>query len=384
MNDFIIKPAKQPNKPRVALVCDWLTGGGAERVMKALHQIYPDAPIYTSYASPAQRRVFDTADVRTSGFLQTKLGGKLRKFLPILRERYFEKLDLGDYDIVISASGAEAKGVKVGEGTLHINYCHSPTHYYWVRYDEYVSNPGFGYFNPIARLGLRILVASRRKWDRAAAQRPHIIIANSSVTRDRIAEYYGRESTVIFPPVDVEHFGLNTKHKRIGFVIAGRQTMYKRFDLAVEVCSKLNLPLKVVGDGPEHKTLRSIAGPNVEFFTNVSDTEMVHHFQTAEAFLFPGLEDFGITPVEAMACGTPVLAYKAGGALDYVVPGLSGDFFAQQTAASLRTALRDFDASTYEPQAIRAHAEKFSTQKFAQAIHAFVDNEYAAFSDNKQ
>ena len=374
-----LKPPAKARAPKIALVCDWLVGGGAERVMKALHEMYPSAPIYTSYASPSQRGVFEHATIYTSGFLSSRLGGVLRKFLPALRERYFEKLDLSGYDIVISASGAEAKGIVVPETTLHINYCHSPTHYYWVRYDEYLNAPGFGIFNPIARLGLKASIRQRRKWDLAAASRPDVMIANSTITQQRITKFYGRESVIVFPPVDVDHFGLNTKHKRLGYVIAGRQTPYKRFDLAVEACTKLKLPLSVVGDGPDHDKLVAMAGPTIEFYTNVSDTEMVHHFQTAEAFIFPGLEDFGITPVEAMACGTPVVAFKDGGALDSVKEEVSGAFFNQQTTGSLTRALKNFDASSFDPITVRSHAEQFSTKHFKQAISKLVDTSYEEF-----
>lgn len=362
--------------PRVAIIHDWLVGGGAERVVYELHKIYPDAPIYTAFCNKKSREYFKGADIRT-GFMQKFPFSKLYKFLPILREYWFERLDLTEYDLIISSSGAEAKGIKnIRPSALHINYCHSPTHYYWIRYYEYLQNPGFGIFDPIARIGLKLLIENRQKWDYRAAQRPKYMIANSSCVKDRIEEIYNRESTVIHPPVDTHRFS-NIKYqisdiRRSGFVIAGRQTPYKRIDLAVEACTKADLPLTVIGNGPDHKKLKKIAGPTITFLTNVSDKEIVKHFQNAKAFIFPNEDDFGITPVEAMASGTPVIALKAGGALDYVIPGKTGEFFEKQTSEALAETLKNFDPNKYNPSIISAHAEQFSVKVFQKNIADFV------------
>lgn len=328
------------SKPKVAIVHDWLVGGGAEKVVEALHQMYPDAPIYTSYASTEWQEKLNNKVV--TGYLQSWPFSKLRKFIPFLRIWWFESLDFSDYDLVISSSGAEAKGIKTGEHTLHVNYCHAPTHYYWSRYDEYLKNPGFGVFDPLARFGLKLLVGPLRKWDYKAAQRPDKIIANSTYTKRKIKQYYGRDSVVIFPPVDTKRFKQKTNVKRRGFVIAGRQTPYKRFDLAVKACTTLNLPLLVLGDGPEHSKLKEMAGPSITFRSWVSDQEVADAFQSADGYIFPGIDDFGIAPVEALTAGCPVIAYKDGGVLDYVVPGKTGDFFEKPNAESLAKALTDF------------------------------------------
>ncbi|HXR49422.1 MAG TPA: glycosyltransferase, partial [Verrucomicrobiae bacterium] len=219
---------------KVAIVCDWLVGiGGAERVVLELHKLYPEAPIYTSQYDPGRIDWFPDADVRTT-WLQ-HLPKSLKKFLPLLRAWAFSRLDLSDYDLVISSSGAEAKGVKTGPNTVHISYCHSPTHYYWIRRDEYLQNPGFPRgLNWLARLGLRLLLEPLKHWDRQAAKRPNFMIANSTHTQAMIKRYYRRDSTVIFPPVETNRFHVNGNVKpplRHGFVIAGRQTPYKRFDL---------------------------------------------------------------------------------------------------------------------------------------------------------
>jgi glycosyltransferase involved in cell wall biosynthesis len=365
-----------PNKPRsakklkVAIVHDWLVGGGAELVVEQLHKAFPEAPIYTSYASTAWRKRLDGKVI--TGWLQPL--GLIRKYIPILRIWWFTHLNLSKYDIVISSSGAEAKGIKVPETTLHINYCHAPTHYYWSRYDEYMKRPGFGLFDPLARLGLKLLVRPLRRWDFKAAQRPDFIIANSTHIQQEIQKYYKRESTVIFPPVYFERFQKQAHRAlpRHGFIISGRQTPYKRFDLAVVACSKFGLPLTVIGDGPDHKRLRALAGKTVTFLGKVSDNVLEEEFASAGALIFPGLDDFGITPVEAMASGTPVIAYKAGGALDYVKPDITGQFFERQSVTSLARVLKDFDKGSYSSAAIRAYAQKFSTKTFQIQIYQYV------------
>jgi glycosyltransferase involved in cell wall biosynthesis len=186
-----------------------------------------------------------------------------------------------------------------------------------------------------------------RKWDYQAAQKPDYFIANSKHTKAEIKKYYNRESVVIHPPVQIERFKPKEKLIRNGFLIAGRQTPYKRFDLAVEACTKLGVPLTVIGNGPEHNDLLNIAGPRVTFLTNVKDKDMPHYFQKAEAFIFPGIDDFGIVAVEAMAAGTPVIAYKAGGALDYVKENKTGLFFEEQSVESLCEALKKFNPSKF-------------------------------------
>jgi glycosyltransferase involved in cell wall biosynthesis len=254
---------------------------------------------------------------------------------------------------------------------------HAPTHYYWSRYDDYLRNPGFGAFDWLARLGLKLLVGPLRRWDLRAAQRPDLIIANSTHTQTKIKEYYGRDSVVVFPPVDTERFAALPNTQRSGFVVAGRQTPYKRIDLAVAACTIGNRSLTVIGTGPEHEKLRAMAGPTITFVTDASDKDVANYFAGAEAFIFPGLDDFGIVAVEAMAAGTPVIAYRAGGALDYVQPGLTGMFFEQQTPESLAASLKAFDAGDYAADDIKAVASRFSAENFQKnlrvALNEFLD-----------
>lgn len=361
---------------KVAIVCDWLTGtGGAERVVMELHKLYPEAPIYTSQYDKNPKiwygdKWFEDADVRT-GWLQT-LPKSLKKFLPILRGWYFSRLKLDDYDLVISSSGAEAKFVKTK--AIHVTYCHSPTHYYWQRYEDYLANPGFGKLDFLARLGLRIFAGPMRRWDHRAAQRPDYFVANSRHTKAQIKKYYGRDAEVIHPPVDIERFsGANQPaEQRHGYVTAGRQTPYKKIDLAVEAFAGSDNALVVIGNGPDHKKLEKMAGRNTTFLTQVNDTQIAEQFGGAKAFIFPGIDDFGIVAVEAMAAGTPLIAYHDGGALDYVT-AKTGVFFTEQTAASLQAAIKKFESRNYDHDYIQKATSQFSAKHFRKNMVLYID-----------
>jgi glycosyltransferase involved in cell wall biosynthesis len=361
--------------PKVAIIYDWLTNmGGAERVVLALHQAYPDAPIFTSVFNPKACPEFANLDVRTS-YLQ-KLPSKLRyrhQLFPLLRANAFRRLNLRDYDIVISSASAEAKAVQVRPGAIHICYCHPPTRYYWSHYKEYLSEPGFGLLNPAVRVALPMLVRLMRRSDLKAVTGVTRFIANSSAVAERIKTFYGRDSVVLNPPVDMQRFrSLNITGQRHGFVALGRQVHYKRIDLAIKACSSLGTPLTVYGNGPDYQRLRELAGPTVKFITNATDEQVALALSKAEAFLFPQEEDFGIVQIEAMAAGCPVIAYAKGGALDATIDGKTGLLFAQQTAESLEDAIRRFQSHKFDPLAIQLHAEKFSQEKFISKIHQLV------------
>ncbi len=313
----------------------------------------------------------------------------------MLRIKWFESLDLSEYDLVISSSGnGEAKGVKAGSqykaGTTHVCYCHSPTHFYWRHYNQYLAQPGLGAFNPLVRIALKLLVGPLRTWDLKASKRPDHYIANSNHIRDDIKHYYGRDSTVIHPPIDVGRFQAanqsaidSHRTSRKGFVTIGRQQPYKRTDIIVEACTRLNLQLTVVGSGPDHEHLKSLAGPSVTFVTKsqANDAAVARYMQSAEAFVFAGFEDFGIAPVEAMAAGTPVIAYQAGGALDYVRPGITGEFFAEQTVDSLVETLQNFKPHDYDHAAISRAANEFSAEEFTKKMNDFLLSRVASRED---
>lgn len=365
-----------PNK-KVAIVCDWMIGGGAERVVYELHLLYPEAPIYTSYCSEEWKKELAPAQVITS-YMQYWPFSKLRKFIPFLRVLWFSRLNFQGYDIVISASGAEAKGVKTKGNTKHISYIHAPTHYYWSRYDEYIDDPGFGRLDQLARFGLRKLVGPMRKLDFRAAQSPDVLIANSNHTKNQILKYYHRDSIVIHPPIRTKKFNKYAKNKknRKGFITVSRQTPYKRIDLAVRACSSLGVDLTVVGSGPENSRLKELAGPKVSFIDHMNnDEELATMLGYAEGFIFPSnAEDFGIAPVEALAAGTPVVAFAAGGPLDYIKPGVNGEFFPRQSVKSLKEVLSKFRPDKYTQSDIKRSADPFSIESFRKKITKAVNS----------
>jgi glycosyltransferase involved in cell wall biosynthesis len=361
---------KDLSKLKVAIVHDWLIGGGAELVVLELHRMFPEAPIYTSYCSAEWQKKLDQKVV--TGYLQHWPFSKLRKYLPILRQRWFRKLDLRGYDLVISSSGnGEAKFVTVEKPTIHICYCHSPTHFYWRHYEYYRQVPGFG-LDWLVRPALSLLVKPLRKRDYQAAQRVDSFIANSTHIQSDIKTYYGRDAVVIHPPVDVERFVAAQATPRHGFVTVGRQAPYKRVDIIVDACTQLNLPLTVIGRGPEHQKLVKRAGPSVKFVEHATDHEITTALASAEAFILAAYEDFGITPVEALAAGTPVIAYKAGGALDYVVPNKTGQFFDKQTAAALAQTLSSFKPENFDHKLISEYAKQYATAVFTTNVTAFL------------
>jgi len=364
-------------KLKVAITHDWLIGGGAERVVQALHEMFPDAPIYTSYATDEWRERLDGKVV--TGFLQRWPFSRLRKFVGILRIWWFGQLDFSDYDLVISSSGnGEAFGIKTAGKTKHICYCHTPTHYYWRHYDQYMKRPGFGVFDPLARLGLKLLVGPLRRWDKRAAQHPDVFVANSTHIQRDIKTYYGRDAVVVHPPIDLERFKQEPAVKREGFVTIGRLAPAKRLDVLIEACNTLKLPLTIIGNGPDYARLAKLAGPTITFLGKatgnfVPDKDVPKYLKRAEAFLFASFDDFGIVSVEALASGTPVVAYKAGGALDYVLPGKTGLFFGEQTAESLIDVLKMFDGRQFNAAEIEHYAEQFSPDVFKRKMREMVE-----------
>lgn len=361
-------------QPRVAIVHDWLVGGGAERVVEQLHTLYPNAPIYTSYCSPEWRKKLDGKVI--TGYLQRWPFSAIRRWAVIasfFRIRWFRSLDLSGFDVVISSKGnGEANHLRLPAGVTHICYCHAPTHYYWRSYQKYLRDPGFGVLNFAAKIGLRFFVGPFRRRDYQAAQRVDHFIANSSFIAEEIKQYYDREATIINPPLDTKRFAHDFSSKRSGFITVGRQVLYKHFDIVIQACNELTLPLTVIGRGPEHDRLVAIAGPTITFLADVNDQQILQHLASAKAFLSASFEDFGIAPLEAIAAGTPVIAFGRGGALDYVIPGKTGLLFPEQTVDSLVEALRSFRTSDFKPRDLTKFAEQFSEENFRQKIAAFV------------
>ena len=366
--------------PKVAIVHDWLTTmGGAENVVLALHDAFPDAPIFTSVYEPASVPAFKGLDIRTS-YLQKlpKPLRKIHKLFPTMRIRAFRQFDLSDYDIIISSSSAEAKQVrKTRPGQVHICYCHTPIRYYWSHYESYKKDPGFGALNGPVRLGMSVLIPRLKKLDYQAAQKVDVFIANSTEVQKRIKRYYNRPSTVIYPPVDVNRFrpaGTRDDY----YVALGRQVPYKRIDLAVAAATKLGVPLKVYGNGSEHAKLVAMAGPTVSFYTDrfkdASDKNVTEALNHARGFLFPAEEDFGIVQVEALAAGAPVIGFGKGGILDIVQDGESGILFGKQTAESLAVAIQKAESIQFLPTTLHRKAMRFDKGLFITKIRKIVSD----------
>ena len=373
---------------KVALVCDWLTNvGGAEKVLLELHRMYPKAPIYTSKYDKKGIDWFNDADVRT-GWLQF-FPAKLRRVLGPLRQRWFSKLDLSEYDLIISVTGAEAKSVKSGKWLhangekavnpkgIHISFCHVPTQYYWQMYDEYVKNPGFSVLNPIVRFFFKLLVKPLKKADFEAAQRPDFYITISEYAKEMIKKYYGRESVVIHPPVEVEHFKVRNHHNNGSsyYITTSRQVNWKRIDLAVKACMMTQRKLMVVGEGPEHQKLVKLAkgADLIEFVPLVDKKKLAELLAGAKGYIFPSLEPFGIAPVEALASGCPVIAFNEGGARDYVKDGENGLLFEKQTAKSLAEAILKFEKMKFDSKKVSKSVDDYSVKRFEKEIKSYVE-----------
>ena len=417
---------------KVALVCDWLTNvGGAEKVLLELHKLYPEAPIYTSKYDPKGIDWFKKADVRT-GWLQI-FPSKMRRVLGPLRQMYFSRLNLSEYDLIISVTGAEAKAVKSGKwlhekgkkslnpNGIHISYCHVPTQYYWQMYDNYIKNPGFGVLNPFVRFFFRLFVRPLRTADFRAAQRPEYFVTISEYAKDAIKRYYGREAKVIHPPVEIEDFILSNKPMKSqemqagkgsnnsgisqgskivkldndseisqdknypqlvenfnitrAYITTSRQVNWKRIDLAVKACLMTQRHLLVVGEGPEHKKLvKMVAGSNlVQFLPLQKKKDLAILLKGARGYLFPSLEPFGIAPVEALAAGCPVIAYGQGGALDYIRDGKNGILFPEQSTKSLAEAILRFEKRKFNAKKVSESVRGYSVARFDKEVRDFIN-----------
>ncbi|MBF6592098.1 MAG: glycosyltransferase [Ktedonobacterales bacterium] len=359
---------------RIALVHDYLTQmGGAERVLLAFHDLFPEAPIYTSLYEPgAVDPRFREMEIHTSFMRRLPGARRHHRWLLPLYPYAFDHLDLRAFDLVLSDSSAFAKGVLTRPDALHICYCHTPMRWAW-NYEDYIERERL---SPTARLLLRPLVSRLRLWDYASAARVDYFIANSPAVGARIAKYYRRESVVIPPPVDTTRFQPAHEHERY-FLLVSRLVPYKHIDIAVEAFSRNGLPLRIIGAGRDAGRLRKLAARNVRFLGHLPDDDVCRQMARCRALIFPGEEDFGLTPIEAQACGRPVIAYAGGGALTSIVEGSTGLFFAEQTADALMRAVARFDDAYFDPEAIRRHAEEFETQRFLRRISHFIDTHIA-------
>ncbi len=355
---------------KIALVHDYLTQyGGGERVLQALCEMFPDAPIYTLvYDEKATGRVFAGREIRTSFLQSLPFTKRYHRMFPLLMPIAIEQFDFSEFDVVLSISASFAKGIITKPQTRHINYCLTPTRFLWDDSHRYIKE-SYSWW-PVRKL-LPFLVSYLRVWDKEASYRVDEYIGISEFVRRRIKKYYERESELIYPPVDVSKYSIS---KGLGdyFLMVGRLVSYKKFDLAIKAFSAMELPLKIVGDGPERKKLEAMAGKNIEFLGLVSDFKMPELYAHAHAVIFPQEEDFGLVPLEAMASGRPVIAYRAGGALETIKEGVTGIFFDQQTEIDLSLAVGKFQQTIFDPHKIREHAMKFDINIFKEKIRGIL------------
>src|SRR3989339_175639 len=361
---------------KIALVHDYLSqDGGAERVLKAFHEIWPEAPIFVLFYDKKKLIEFADSDVRESFISKLPWGRKKYQWylpwMPLATERH----NLHNFDVVLSSTSAFAKGVLTRPDTLHISYCHTPTRYLWTDTHEYIEDLKY---NRLIKSFLPRLIYKLRIWDKMSTDRVDHFVANSDTVRGRIEKYYRRSSDIIYPPVNVDSFFIS---QDVGdyFVTGGRMVPYKRFDLVVQAFNRLKLPLKIFGDGPERERLARIAKDNIEFVGRIDEAEKATLLSHARAFIHPQVEDLGITPIESMASGRPVIAYGVGGVTETVMPGISGLFFYKQDWETLFDTVINFDKYTWDSVKIREQVIRFDEKKFKERIKDYVEKHYIDF-----
>ena len=377
---------KASNGVKIALVHDFLIQfGGAERVLLALHRIFPDAPIYTLLSDKKiSSHFFSACNIRESflGKLPEFLKKRHRIFLPLF-PLAIESFDLSDFDIIISSSSAFAKGVVTRSKAVHICYCHSPARFLWDYHCQYQEDNRFGI---LAKMIARFFTHRLRIWDRASAERVDFWIANSETTKKRIEKYYRKSAEVIYPPLT----NLTTEQSNYleagfpndYFLVVSRLSAYKKIDVIISAFNKLKLPLLIVGDGPERKKLEAMAGDNIKFAGFISDEKLFAYYQNTKAFVLANEEDFGLSALEAASFGKPVLAYKKGGALEWMEEGKTGEFFDTQTPEVLADGARriSLNIEKYNPDYLKAKASEFNEERFKREILNFLKSKDLTFT----
>lgn len=368
------------SSPRIAIVHEWFTSmRGGEKCVEALCEVFPEATLFTLLHLPGSvSPVIERMPIRTSFIQHLPLAHThYRHYLPLFPTA-IQRFDLSTFDIVISSNHCVAKGVKTGPRTLHVCYCHTPMRYIWDQYDEYF---GKGHAALMTRWGMFLVRGYLQRWDIATARNPHHFIANSRNVQERIRRIYGKESEVIYPPVDTSKYTLSTKPGAY-FLVVSAFVPYKRIDLAIEACARTGDRLVIVGDGPDVNHLKAISRGNTEFRGAVADEELRNLYAGCKAVLFPGEEDFGIVPVEAMASGKPVIAYARGGALETVIdaPGFrTGVLFAEQTVECMAAAIDRFKVTRFEPERLRIHAIQFDRERYKREMSDYIEKARTGF-----
>ncbi|MFH1426406.1 MAG: glycosyltransferase [Candidatus Kerfeldbacteria bacterium] len=368
---------------KIALVHDHLAqDGGAENVLRAFSEIWPEAPIHVVVHDPEQANdFFKSRKIKTSFIQKMPLGVRKYQWYFTLMPSAVESFDLTEYDIVLVSSSSFAKGVLTNPDTLHITYCHTPTRFLWSDTHSYIEELGVP---KVLKKALPVMLSRIRLWDRTAAERTDYYIANSREVQHRIKNYYDRDSDLIYPPVDLNDFYVaDAGDVKDYFLAGGRLVPYKRFDLLVDAFNQLGKPLKVFGDGPALPDLKKRARGNIEFLGRVPDDRLKQLFAECAAFLNPQHEDFGITMIEAMAAGRPVVAYGKGGATEIVDDGVTGILINYQTWEDFADAIIGFDKNAYDPQTIREKALTFNVGQFKTNIRDFVETKWQEFQQHK-
>jgi glycosyltransferase involved in cell wall biosynthesis len=356
----------------VALVHDWLTGmRGGEKVLEALCEIYPDADLFTLFRIPGSTSpAIERHRIVTSFVQHLPMAERhYRRYLPIF-PLAIAQLDLSGHDFVISSSHCAAKAVVAPKGVRHLCYCHSPMRYAWDQFEAYFGPERVGAL--ASRWIYRPILTRLARWDASTAQRVDRFVANSQHVAGRIRRYYNRAATIVYPPVDTVFYHPSAVTPGRHFLIVSALVPYKRIDLAMASCERLGAPLRIAGDGPERDRLERQAGANVTFLGRLSDEGLRDEYRCAAAVLMPGEEDFGIVPVEAQACGTPVVALGKGGALETVVDGETGVLFDDAGVEAMAGALERAARTRFDPARIRAHAEGFSRERHINAMRAVI------------
>lgn len=355
---------------KVALVYDRVNKwGGAERVLLALHQMFPEAPLYTSVYSEDNARWANVFDVRTSPLQSLPFARKYNELLALFMPISFESFSFDEFDLVISVTSEAVKGIITKPGTLHVCYCLTPTRYLWSGYNDYFRNKLF-------RLLSSPAVSYLRKWDIIASKRPDYYIAISGEVKKRIKKYYQENSEIIFPPVMIEKSNKTSKQQNDFFLFISRFSRfsyYKKADLVIDAFNKTKLPLKVVGSGPMLRKYKSKSNSNIEFLKELTDKDLAYYYENCKALIFPGSEDFGLVMAEAQSFGKLVIAFKSGGAIDIIKEGITGEFFEEQTSESLMKALRKFDSKRYNKADIIRNSERFSFEIFRSNFESFIN-----------
>src|SRR3989344_4268256 len=356
---------------KIALVHDYLVQyGGAERVLEIFQELYPYAPIYTLVHDPsAMHGKFAASRIYTSFLQKMPFSRKHHRLFPPLMPLAIEQFDFSKYDVVLSDSSSFAKGIITRPETLHICYMHTPMRYAWDDCQKYTED--FGFPGLIKKL-VPFFMSPIRLWDRASADRVDRIIANSQFVAKRIQKYYRKDSLVIHPPVNVSQF-YRSETRGDYFLMVGRLIAYKRHDIAIEAFNRLNLPLKIIGRGPEYDRLKKLAGPTIEILCRVPEEELPKYYAECRGFVFPQEEDFGIVAIEAMASGRPIIAYRGGDIVEHMEEGVMGEYFDEQTPEALMKAVERFDESKYDPGYIRSKAGIFDKELFKATIKGYVE-----------